>query len=184
MIAPIAVAAFAFALSFGVLARTAGMGWVAPLVMSATTFAGSAQFAVASVLDERGLGGGCDRRGGNAERALRADRDLDRLVVRRSAAATARSQSQLVVDESWAVTLRRKGGFDVRVLVGAGVLLYVCWNVGTVIGLLLGNVIGDPNRLGLDAAFAALFLALLIPQLRSRRKLVGGPARRRDLLSF
>ena len=31
-IAPIGVAAFAFALSFGVLARTAGMGWVAPIV--------------------------------------------------------------------------------------------------------------------------------------------------------
>ena len=31
-LAPIGVAAFAFALSFGVLARTAGMGWAAPLV--------------------------------------------------------------------------------------------------------------------------------------------------------
>ena len=38
--------------------------------------------------------------------------------------------------------------------------------------LLLGNAIGDANRLGLDAAFPALFLALLIPQLSSRRKLV------------
>ena len=53
-IAPIAVAAFAFALSFGVLARTAGMGWAAPLVMSATTFSGAAQFAVASILHDKG----------------------------------------------------------------------------------------------------------------------------------
>ena len=36
------------------LARTAGMGWLAPLVMSATTFAGSAQFAVASILHDGG----------------------------------------------------------------------------------------------------------------------------------
>ena len=54
MIAPVAAAAAAFSLSFGVLARAAGMGWVAPLVMSATTFAGSAQFAVVSVLEGAG----------------------------------------------------------------------------------------------------------------------------------
>jgi hypothetical protein len=30
------------------------MGWAAPIVMSATTIAGSAQFAVASVLDDDG----------------------------------------------------------------------------------------------------------------------------------
>ena len=46
-VAPIGVAAFAFGASFGVLAEAAGMGTAAPLVMSATTFAGSAQFAAA-----------------------------------------------------------------------------------------------------------------------------------------
>ena len=47
---PLGVAVFGFGISFGVLARAAGMGSVAPIVMSATTFAGSAQFAAASVL--------------------------------------------------------------------------------------------------------------------------------------
>jgi predicted branched-subunit amino acid permease len=67
------------------------------------------------------------------------------------------------------MTLRRKDGFDVHVLLGAGALLYLCWNAGTIAGLLLGDQVGDPNQLGLDAAFPALFLALLLPQLRSRR---------------
>jgi predicted branched-subunit amino acid permease len=35
-----------------VLARTAGVSPLAAVVMSATTFAGSAQFAAASVLDD------------------------------------------------------------------------------------------------------------------------------------
>src|ERR671936_1552647 len=52
---PFAVAVGVFGISFGVLSREAGMGSLAPVVMSATTFAGSAQFAVASVL---GAGGG------------------------------------------------------------------------------------------------------------------------------
>ena len=41
-IAPIAVAAFAFGLSFGLLARATGFGFLEALVMSLTIFAGSA----------------------------------------------------------------------------------------------------------------------------------------------
>src|ERR671923_134066 len=52
--APIGVAVLVFGVSFGLLARAAGMGRVAPIVMSATTFAGSAQFAVASILNGGG----------------------------------------------------------------------------------------------------------------------------------
>jgi predicted branched-subunit amino acid permease len=52
--APIAIAVFAFGASFGILARDAGMGVAPPIVMSVTTFAGSAQFAVASVLESGG----------------------------------------------------------------------------------------------------------------------------------
>jgi len=51
---PLAVAVFGFGLSYWVIAPAAGMGNVAPVVMSITTFAGSAQFAAASVL---GAGG-------------------------------------------------------------------------------------------------------------------------------
>jgi 4-azaleucine resistance transporter AzlC len=177
MVAPISVAAGLFALSFGVLARAAGMGWTAPMVMSATTFGGSAQFAVVSVL-------------GNAGSAAAAIVAAVMLNARyapigisiapwfRGSVPKRLVQSQLIVDESWAITLRRKGGFDLAVFLGAGTLIYVLWNAGTAIGLLLGNGVGDPNRLGLDAAFPALFLALLVPQLRDRRKvaaaLLGG----------
>jgi len=40
-----------------------------------------------------------------------------------------------------------------------------------VLGVLGGEGLGDPERIGLDAAFPALFLALLVPQLRTRRAL-------------
>jgi predicted branched-subunit amino acid permease len=50
---------------------------------------------------------------------------------------------------------------------------------GTAVGALGGELLGDPNELGLDAAFPALFLALLYPMLRKRRTVVaavGGAA--------
>src|SRR5438132_14202350 len=51
---PLVLGPLLFGLSFGVFAQTAGMSPVAAIVMSATTFAGAAQFAAASVL---GTGG-------------------------------------------------------------------------------------------------------------------------------
>lgn len=169
-IAPIAVAAGAFSLSFGVLARSAGMGWAAPLVMSATTFGGSAQLAVTSVLKD----------GGTAAAAIAAAVMLNARYAPigisiapafRGSVLKRLLQAQLIVDESWAISLRRRGGFDLRFFLGAGGVLYVVWNAGTAIGVVLGNEIGDPNRLGIDAAFPALFLALLVHQLTDRRRI-------------
>ena len=54
-------------------------------------------------------------------------------------------------------------------LLGAGLTLYVLWVLGTVVGVVGGGALGDPERLGLDAAFPALFLALLARQLRTRQ---------------
>jgi len=51
---PLALAPFLFGASFGLLAVDAGMGALGAVVMSATTFAGSAQFAAASILDSGG----------------------------------------------------------------------------------------------------------------------------------
>jgi predicted branched-subunit amino acid permease len=169
LIAPITVAALAFGVSFGLLARAAHMGVVAPIVMSATTFAGSAQFAVASILDN----------GGSVAAAIVAAVLLNARYapIGITVAAGFESplplrilQAQLIVDESWAVSTRGRR-FDVRVLVGAGVLLFVGWVGGTALGVLAGDLLGDPKRAGLDAAFPALFLAILAPWLSTRRAL-------------
>ena len=51
------------------------------------------------------------------------------------------------------------------------ILLYALWVGGTAIGTVVGDLL-DPEAIGLDAAFPALFLALLAPYLRTRRALV------------
>jgi predicted branched-subunit amino acid permease len=80
-------------------------------------------------------------------------------------------EAQLIVDESWALS-GRSGRFEYAILAGAGVLFYVLWVGGTTLGAFVGEAIGDARSLGLDAAFPALFLALLVPYLRSRQALV------------
>src|SRR6266545_4907353 len=170
-VAPLAVAVLGFGISFGLLARSAGMSWLAPIVMSATTFAGSAQFAAVSILGA----------GGTVSAAVTAAVLLNLRYgpIGVSVAPWLDGpawwrflRAQLVVDESWAVAAEGEGRFDPRILVGAGLLLYLAWVAGTAIGAVGGQALGDPKTLGLDAAFPALFLALLLPQLRNRRAIL------------
>lgn len=50
----------------------------------------------------------------------------------------------------------------------AGLGVFVFWNLATLVGALLGDVLGDPARWGLDGAAAAAFVALLWPRLKER----------------
>jgi 4-azaleucine resistance transporter AzlC len=157
-----------FGASFGLVARAAGMGVAAPIVLSATTFAGSAQFALTSILAS----------GGTAAAAIAAAVLLNARYAPISISVAPLfhgrrlrrlAESQLIVDESWALASRGDGRFDRRLLLGAGLLLYSAWVGGTAVGVLAGDKLGDPKTLGLDGAFPALFLALLVPQLRTRQ---------------
>jgi 4-azaleucine resistance transporter AzlC len=172
--APIALAVVAFGASFGILARDAGMGVLPPILMSLTTFAGSAQFAVASVLGS----------GGAVAAAIVAAvlLNLRYLAIGVSVAPALRgsrarrlAEAQLAVDESWAVA-QRDGRIDRGRLLGAGTVLMVAWLGGTIAGVLGGSALGDPADYGLDAMFPALFLALLVGQLDGRRPRVAALA--------
>jgi predicted branched-subunit amino acid permease len=136
--------------------------------MSATTFAGSAQFAVSSIL---GAGGGAAAAIAAAVllNARYAPISISVASLFRGRLLRRLLESQLIVDESWALASRGGGRFDRRILLGAGLLLYVSWVSGTAVGALAGDALGDPKDLGLDGAFPALFLALLAPQLRAPR---------------
>jgi len=169
-VGPFAIAVAGFGISFGVLARAAGFGWLAPIVMSATTFAGSAQFAAVSVIGD----GGTVAAAVTAALLLNARYGPIGVSVAPYLIGPAWwrfLRAQLVVDESWALAAEGDGRFDPRVLVGAGLVLYCGWVGGTAIGSIGGEALGDPATLGLDAAFPALFLALLVPQLKGRRRL-------------
>ena len=166
---PLAVAVGLFGVSFGVLSQSPrGMGALAAVAMSATTFAGSALFAAASILEA----------GGGVIAAIVAAMllNLRYLPIGVSVAPAIRGgllrrlfAAQLAVDESWAISANGDGTYSVGRLAGAGIVLWLAWVGGTIIGVIGGEALGDPSVLGLDAAFPALFLALLWPQLRSRR---------------
>jgi 4-azaleucine resistance transporter AzlC len=167
---PLTVAVGGFGISFGVVALAAGFSPAAAIVMSATTFGGSAQFAAVSVLES----------GGTVAAATAAAilLNLRYVPIGVSVAPVMTGDpmwrfltAQLVVDESWAIANRGGGRFDRGRLLGAGIVLYLAWLSTTAVGALGGAFLGDPQVLGLDAAFPALFLGLLWPQVKERRPL-------------
>jgi 4-azaleucine resistance transporter AzlC len=167
---PYAVAAAMVGISFGVVARPV-MGTVAPIVMSAIVFAGSAQFAAVAVLAA----------GGSAVAAIVAGLLLNARYFPMGVALAPSLRGgplrramigQAMIDASWAMASRGGGRFDPAFMVGATLPSYPCWVGGTAIGVLAGDVIGDPERLGLDVLFPAFFLGLLVGELRSGRRAI------------
>jgi predicted branched-subunit amino acid permease len=86
------------------------------------------------------------------------------------------SEGQLVVDESWALAGGGTARFDRGVFLGVATGLWVAWVGGTAVGTSLGGVIDDTSAFGLDGAFAALFLALLVAQINGRRAIAAALA--------
>ncbi len=168
-IALVALADGVVGVSFGAIAVSGGLpAWV-PLAMSPAVFAGGAQFAALYIA----LGGG------GALAAVVAGLVLNaRLLPFGFAVADVLDLpwparllgSQLLTDESVAFTMlqrdpvRRRAAYFV-----CGALLFVVWNAGTLLGVLAGRAVGNPDVLGLDAASPMVLLALVVPALREPR---------------
>ncbi|RQW98413.1 AzlC family ABC transporter permease [Micromonospora globispora] len=177
-VAAIGAAMVAVGASFGAMAVAAGLPVWATVAMSTVVYAGGAQFMAVGLvaagsplaavlagllLNARHLPFGLtlgDSLGGQRWRRLLG--------------------SHLMTDEATAFALARPVGAARRQAFWlAGVLLFLAWNAGTVLGVLAGGAVGDPAALGLDAAFPAGLIALLLPSLRepeTRRVALAGAA--------
>jgi predicted branched-subunit amino acid permease len=157
---PYAVAGLLLAISFGVLAEPV-MGTVAPIVMSALLFAGSAQFAATAVLAAGG-GAAAAIAAGILLNLRYAPMGIALAPSLRGGPLRRAAIGQALIDYSWAAASRGGGRFDPRFMLGATAPSYPTWVGGTAIGVFAGDLIGDPARLGLDALFPAFFLCLLV----------------------
>ena len=164
----IGVATGAYALSFGAIAQAAGFSVAQTCVLSLAMFTGASQFALVGVV---GTGGAASA--GVATAVLLGTRNalygvrLAPLLRQRGLARL--GAAHLVIDESTAMATAREDPRAGRLGFWAtGLAVFVCWNVGTVVGAAGASALADPRSLGLDAAAPAAFLALLAPRLRER----------------
>jgi len=157
--------------TFGVLADSAEFSLAQAVVLSSLTFTGASQFAAVSVIDS----------GGNPVTAvgsallLAARNSLYGPLVAPLLRTPSRAQRavaiHLVIDETTAMATAQNSLEESRdAFWFTGIWLFIFWNTGTIIGVLVGGLLEDPSVWGLDAAFPAAFVALLLPHLRTRAK--------------
>lgn len=171
---PIALGAGVYGVVFGILARQTGMSLAEALLMSAIVFAGASQLVAlglwvtplpvgALILTTLIV---------NLRHVLMGaslQPWLARLPRKRVYASLF-----FMTDESWALTLGSltAGGGDGAFLLGSGLTLYLFWGAATTIGELASGLVSDPAQWGLDFAFTAVFLALLVGLWRGKSDLL------------
>lgn len=163
---PIALSVFAYGSVYGVLAGQAKMSLGEAFLISSLVFAGSSQFSVLSlwsaplpivfiifttlVVNLRHLLMGAALHPWFAR--LNPLQKYGSLFF--------------LNDESWALTLshlsKSGGKAKASFLLGSGLTLYLAWPGSTLFGFVLGSSLGDPTRWGLDFAFTAVLIALLV----------------------
>lgn len=155
-----------FGATFGVLAVAAGLTPLQTLAMSLLVFTGASQFAAVGVIEAGGtpaaaVGSALLLAARNGLYGISLSRYVRGGHLRRLVGA------QLVIDESTAMATAHPEATE-RAFWVTGLSVFGFWNLGTLLGALGGEAIGDPTTLGLDAAFPAGFVALMAPHLRRR----------------
>ncbi len=163
----IGVASGIYAVSFGVLSVSAGASVLQTCLLSLLVFTGASQFSAVSVISAGGsvasaVSGGLLLAARNGVYGLALSPSIKGSLARRLLAA------QFVIDETTAMT---SAAPDQRskdwAFWSCAVMLFACWNLGTLVGALAGSSI-DPETFGLDAAFPVVFVAMVAPHLATR----------------
>ena len=170
----VAIAVSAYGVSFGALSVAAGLDVWQTCVLSLLMFSGGSQFALIGLVASGGLSAAPAAIAAsallgsrNTLYSIRMSPIIGPGFFKRVAAGW------ITIDESTAVStvqpdLRsQRLGFWVT-----GIGIFIGWNITSLAGALLGNLLGDVRQYGLDAAAAAAFLGLVWPRLKQLQPVV------------
>ena len=171
---PVAVFVIPFGLAFGAAAVEQGLTASQAIAMSASVFAGAAQFAALDLwqapLPYLSLA--------LVVLAINARHVI--LGAALSAQVNALPPAKrflallLLSDANFADSHAafKEGATDAGILLGGGLSLWVTWVCGTAVGALAGSSVGDLQRFGVDVVMAAFFAAVVAGGLKSRGSVV------------
>tara|TARA_B100001057_G_scaffold388198_1_gene395577 strand:+ start:119 stop:805 length:687 start_codon:yes stop_codon:yes gene_type:complete len=83
--------------------------------------------------------------------------------------------SYFIIDQSFAVSntylkKNKEQNFNYYHLLGSGIILWLCWQISTILGIYLGSIV--PEALGLKFAIPLTFIAIIINELRKSDHLI------------
>jgi 4-azaleucine resistance transporter AzlC len=160
--------------TFGVVARQSGLESAEIVAMSVLVFAGASQFAMVRLFSESApvpivIASVLFINLRHLLMATSLRPELQRLPLARRLFA-----AFFLTDEAFAMATShfRRGGRSVAYYFTFAIALFVLWNLGTVIGIVVGGVIGDPRRLGVDFAITATFIGIVVLAIRNQADVI------------
>ena len=163
-LSPIALFVVAFGIAFGLAAVQKGLAPLEATLMSVVVFAGASQFAtlemwgneiallplmaVVFAINSRHL-----LMGASLYPMLRELPPGQRYGI-----------LFVLTDANWAVAAQdyQSGRRNLEVILGGGLVLWLAWLVGTLIGVYFGGLLQDPKSLGLDMVLGCFLLAMAL----------------------
>lgn len=167
---PVVLGYVAIGFAFGVLSQKAGLAWFNTLALSIVVYAGSAQLISVGLFAA-----------GVAPISIVVTTfivNLRHLLLSAALSPYLRGWHKREIsffayeltDESFAVhaTQFAAGAWSKAEAFAANITAQVSWVAGTVLGIVAGGLIGDVKPLALDYALPAMFIALLVLQIKDR----------------
>ncbi len=154
-------------LSYGAISVGGGLPWWVPVLLSVVVFAGASQFLFVGIV----VAGGSPIAAMVAGVLVNTRHVAFGLAVSDVIGSGWRRWpgSHLMTDENVAFAIGQDDPRQRRAAYwAAGIGIFICWNLGVLVGSGVGSVITDTDVFGLDAAFPAVLLALVLPALKDR----------------
>ncbi len=164
---PIALGYLSVSFTFGLMAVSVGMSWWQALLISVTNLTSAGQFAGLDIM----VAGGGLMEMALTEFVINLRYALMSLSLSQKVDKTVDFWNRLAVsfgvtDEIFAVAMSRPGEVGRSYLYGLIVVPYLGWQLGTLAGALIGNVLPELVGNALGIAIYGMFLAIIIPQAR------------------
>ncbi|RDI47841.1 AzlC family ABC transporter permease [Falsibacillus pallidus] len=168
----IAIGYLPIALTFGLLAKTTGLSFLDTVMMSLVVFAGASQYIALSLI---ALGSGIfeiifttfivNIRHLLMSASLNEKVEDDSLLKKAVYAFG-------ITDETFSVAATKEGTVSTRYIFGVTSISYASWVVNSGIGFLIGANLPQTLQEGMTVALYAMFVGLLVPSLKTSRKVL------------
>jgi predicted branched-subunit amino acid permease len=163
-----------YGLAFGATSQQAGLPLSQTIGLSLLVFGGGSQFGAVGVIASGGSGASAAITGLLINARMLAFGVAMAPILPRSWRVRL-GASQFIIDETVALATAETDVISARrAFWYTAASLWVVWNLSAIAGATVLSSIGDPSKIGLDAAIPAAFLGLVAPRLRSRPGLMAG----------
>ena len=169
----IGIGYFSVSFTFGIAAVASGLNWWQALVMSLMNITSAGQFAGITVMAAAGsyIEMAVSQFIINLRYALMSI-SLSQKVDKEFTAGKKMVLGFAVTDEIFAVSMSRKGEVSSRYFAGLTVLPLLGWDLGTLAGAVLGDVLPAGVTAALGLAIYGMFIAIVVPVAKKDRQVL------------